>query len=82
MNPVLIINEDSGRVWTSSSGKTSWREVGHAKNAWAQTTGNKFDEQSDYEILFLDAILKELIEMRAFRKNTIEENADEFYSPY
>ena len=31
----IIRHKESGKHWSAPSGKSSWRAIGHAKNAWA-----------------------------------------------
>lgn len=30
----IIRHKESKEIWTASSGKRSWKAIGHAKNAW------------------------------------------------
>lgn len=35
----IIRHKESSKHWTAPSGKSSWKAIGHAKNAWATLCG-------------------------------------------
>lgn len=56
----VIKHKDTGVIWVASSGKSSWRAKGHAKNAWncsLKHTRNylpeRFDNQDTYVLVKL-----------------------------
>ena len=51
----IIVNKSTKEKWESISGKSSWKQSGHAKNAWVQSKGRgfRFDDQDEYEIVEL-----------------------------
>lgn len=76
MNPVMIVHKETGKIWRATSGKVGWKEAHHAKNAWSNTyqyddSVPKFDDQDEYEIIFIDEALKELYELR-YRIESLE----------
>ena len=50
----IIRHKETKEMWTSKSGKSSWKQIGHAKSAWRLNgwCGHqcKFDEQNEYEV--------------------------------
>lgn len=56
----VIKHKDTGVIWVASSGKSSWRAKGHAKNAWNASRSvrrnqlpKRFDNQDTYVLVQL-----------------------------
>jgi len=49
----IIRHKETKEVWQAASGKSSWKQAGHAKIAWSRGNyvNKYFDEQDTYEIV-------------------------------
>lgn len=60
-----IRHKQTKQLWKASSGKTVWKQPGHAKNAWCVTQWRnniRFDDQDEYEIVELTDQNESLLE--------------------
>lgn len=58
----IIQHKVNKKLWSSGSGKRSWKKPGHAKAAWKYTEDTYFDKQTYYEIVELKPGSETLLE--------------------
>ena len=81
----IIRHKKTKKIWTANSGKQSWKQVGHAKSAWAasdhkNTVGIKLENiKSLYTTLrleypfFNDQDIYEVVEVKPESEDNLQE---------
>ena len=70
----IIVNKETQKQWIASSGKSSWKQINHAKSAFAASSSNREDESlSEFYVgknywdtlKFKDQTVYEVVELKS-----------------